>query len=95
MESNKFQVWADTGGNMAKGEWKLLLGRRCRVEKRSFLGRSSHCTEGERSRAEVYVEKKCEEGVFCWVGVSIQGFISWQDCPYSLFSALFRLIVTA
>jgi hypothetical protein len=95
MESNEFQVWANTGGNMAKWEWKFLLGNRRRVKKRGFVGRSSHCTKCEKSRSEVYVEKKWEEGVFCWVGVSIQAFISWQDCLCSLLSALFQLIVIA
>lgn len=80
---------------MAKGERKFLLGRRRGVKKRGFVGRSGHCTRCKRSRSEVYVEEKWEEGVFWRVGVSFQGFISWQDCLCSLLSALFRLIVTA
>jgi len=95
MESNEFQVWANTGGNMAKRERKFLLGKRRGVKKRGFVRRSSHCTKCGKSRFEVYVEKKWEEGVFCWVGVSFQAFISWQDCLCSLLSALFRLIVIA
>lgn len=95
MESNEFQVRANTGGNMAKREREFLLGKRRGIKKRGLVGRSSHCTKCEKSRSEVYVEKKWEEGVFCWVGISFQAFISWQDCLCSLLSALFRLIVIA
>jgi hypothetical protein len=47
MESNKFQVRANAGGDEAKREWKFLFGMR--VEKSSLFGRSNHGTGVERT----------------------------------------------
>jgi hypothetical protein len=52
VESNKFQVWANAGGDEAKRESKFLLGRG-RVDKSRLFGRSSHGTGVERRRSKV------------------------------------------
>jgi hypothetical protein len=52
VESNKFQVRANAGGDEAKRESEFLLGG-TRVEKSSLFGRSSHCTGVERRRSKV------------------------------------------
>jgi hypothetical protein len=52
VESNKFQVRANAGGDEAKRERKFLLGG-LRIEKSSLFGRSSHDTEVEMRRSKV------------------------------------------
>ena len=52
VESNKFQVRANAGGDEAKRERKFFLGG-TRVEKSSLFGRSSHGTGVERRRSKV------------------------------------------
>jgi hypothetical protein len=48
MESNEFQVWANTGGDEAKGEWKFVLCRGRGIVTGVLRG-TGHCTEDGRS----------------------------------------------
>jgi hypothetical protein len=67
VESNKFQIWANAGGDVAKREREFLGGRR--VEESSLFGRSSHGRElrGDGLRSKYLGEKG--ERQFWWAGV--------------------------